>query len=143
LVLTDSKNSTKSGKYNEILGSYDARKKTDLLKSDRISYWLGKGIAVTGTVHNLLVSHKLIDAKKINVLPKKTAPVKAAVEEDKAPVAPKEEPAEVEKVADEAPVETATVVEAEPVTESNPVVEAPTEESLSPDAPVEEETKAE
>jgi len=148
LVLTDSKNSTKSGKYNEILGSYDARKKTDLLKTDRIQYWLGKGIAVTGTVHNLLVSHKILDAKKINVLPKKTAPAKVeVVEEPKAPV--EEAPAPiVEEKTPEAPMEettpaevatpveeTATVVEAEPVTESNPVVEAPTETPV--EAPVE------
>ena len=152
LVLTDSKNSTKSGKYNEILGSYDARKKTDLLKTDRIHYWLGRGIAVTGTVHNLLVSHKILDAKKINVLPKKTPPAKAEVAEE--PKARVVEEAPAQAVAESAPVieeatpevstpeeapapieETATVVEAEPVTESNPVVEAPAETPV--EAPIE------
>ena len=158
LVLTDSKNSTKSGKYNEILGSYDARKKTDLLKTDRIQYWLGKGIAVTGTVHNLLVSHKILNAKKINVLPKKTPPAKAEVAEVVEAKAPVIEEAPAQAVAESAPViqeatpevttpeeapapieETATVVEAEPVTESNPVVEAPAETPV--EAPVEPEAE--
>lgn len=71
LVLTDSKNSTKSGRFKEILGSYDPRKTVDLLKVDRIKYWLKEGVLPTGTVHNLLVTHKILDAKKINVLPKK------------------------------------------------------------------------
>ncbi|MBX4189224.1 30S ribosomal protein S16, partial [Candidatus Parcubacteria bacterium] len=54
----------------EILGSYDPRKSVDLLKTDRVKYWLDKGVVLTGTVHNLLVTHKIVDAKKINVLPK-------------------------------------------------------------------------
>jgi small subunit ribosomal protein S16 len=143
LVLTDSKNSTKSGKYNEILGSYDARKKTDLLKTDRIQYWLGKGIAVTGTVHNLLVSHKILDAKKTVVPVTEEAPASAVVES-----APVEEivpeVAEVE-VPVESPVaeETATIVEAEPVTESNPVVEAPSETPVEASPEPTTETPAE
>lgn len=67
LVLTDSKNGTKSGRFKEVLGSYDPRKSTDSLKKERIQYWLSKGVGVTGTVHNLLVTHKVLDAEKMNV----------------------------------------------------------------------------
>lgn len=88
VLLTDSKNSTKSGRFKEILGSYDPRKTVDLLKTDRIKYWLGQGALPSGTVHNLFVNHKIIDAKKVNVLPKKTPPVKEApAEEAPSPVA--------------------------------------------------------
>lgn len=66
LVLTDSKNSTKSGRFNEILGSYDPRKSADSLKSERISYWLSQGALPTPTVHNLLVKHGILRAKKIH-----------------------------------------------------------------------------
>ena len=91
LVLTDSKNSTKSGRFKEILGSYDPRKTVDLIKVDRVKYWLGQGVKPTGTVHNLLVTHKIIQAPKVNVLPKKVvikkeAPVESAPVE--APVEP-------------------------------------------------------
>ncbi|MFH1473097.1 MAG: 30S ribosomal protein S16 [bacterium] len=76
LVLTDSKNSTKSGKFNEILGSYDPRKSIDSFNTDRIKHWLSKGAQATGTVHNLLITHKIIEGKKRNVLPKKSPPIK-------------------------------------------------------------------
>jgi len=128
LVLTESENSTKSGRFKEILGSYDARKSTDLLKTDRIKYWLSQGVKTTGTVHNLLVSHKVIDTKKVNVPPKKTytapvveAPAEAAPAPEAAPieevpstdVAPSEEVASTDTA--EAPAETA-----EPAVEAAP-----------------------
>lgn len=67
LVLTDSKNSTKTGRFKEILGSYDPRKTKDSLNTERITYWLAQGATPTPTIHNLLVRHKIISAKKINV----------------------------------------------------------------------------
>lgn len=77
LVLTDSKNSTKSGRYLEILGVYDARSKEGaVLKSDRISHFIKNGAQLSDTVHNMLIDKKIITAKKINKLPKKTAPKK-------------------------------------------------------------------
>ena len=72
LVLTDSKNGTKSGKYLELLGNYDARRgEKSEFKTDKVKYWISKGAQLSGTVHNLLVSKKVIEGKKINVLPKK------------------------------------------------------------------------
>jgi small subunit ribosomal protein S16 len=67
LVLTDSKNSAKSGRFKEILGSYDPRTPKDSLNSERINYWLSQGASATDTVHNLLVKHRVINAKKIDV----------------------------------------------------------------------------
>ena len=77
LVLTDSKNATKSGKYLEILGNYDARRgEKSEFKADRITYWMSKGAQVSDTIHNLLISKKVIEGKKINNLPLKKAVVK-------------------------------------------------------------------
>lgn len=105
LVLTDSKNSTKSGRFKEILGSYDPRKTTDSIKLDRVKHWLSMGASPTATVHNLLVTHKILDAKKKNVLPKKTPPPVEEKPVEEAPVAeaPTETPAETAPA--EAPVE--------------------------------------
>ncbi len=111
LVLTDSKNSTKSGKYLENLGHYDARRgEKSEFKGERISYWMGKGAQLSGTVHNMLIDKKIITGKKVNVLPLKEAIVKdvpaeapaqapapAPVQAETAPV--------VETPAEEAPVE--------------------------------------
>jgi len=72
LVLTDSKNSPKSGRTLETLGSYDSRRGEKAeFKNDRINHWVAKGAQLSGTVHNLLVDKKVITGKKINVLPKK------------------------------------------------------------------------
>jgi len=83
VVLTDSKNSTKSGKFKEILGSYNVKEGVVLFKADRISYWMSNGAQVSETVHNFLVHQKLIIGKKKNVLSKKS-PTKARKELKKA-----------------------------------------------------------
>lgn len=86
LVLTDSKNSAKSGRTLEILGSYNARRGTPALKEERIRYWLSVGAKPSPTVHNLLISGNVIAGKKVNVLPKKSLPAEATVQEG--PLAP-------------------------------------------------------
>jgi small subunit ribosomal protein S16 len=111
LVLTDSKNSTKSGKYLETLGNYDARRgEKSEFKTERISYWMSKGAQVSGTVHNLLVDKKVVSGKKVNVLPLK----KAIVKEAPAEAAPAPAAAPAPEVQAEAPVE-APAVEETPV----------------------------
>ncbi len=73
IVITDSRNSTKSGGFIEVLGNFDYRKNlTGDIKKDRLDYWLSVGAKPTDSVHNYLVSKSLIKGKKINVLPKKS-----------------------------------------------------------------------
>ena len=96
LVLTDSKNSTKSGRFKEVLGSYDPRKSMDTLNAERIKYWISQGAILTNTVHNLLVTHKIITAPKINVsaVSKKVSIAEKAPmpEETETPTSPTESP---------------------------------------------------
>jgi len=74
-VLTDSKNSTKSGRFLEILGTYNPRMNNVTQErnfmTDRIKYWITKGAKCSDTMHNFLVQDKIISGKKVNVLPKK------------------------------------------------------------------------
>ncbi len=75
VVLTDSKNSTKSGRFLELLGTYnpkveDKTKRTNFV-ADRIKYWMSQGARCSDTMHNFLVHQKVIEGKKVNVLPKK------------------------------------------------------------------------
>lgn len=72
VVLTDSKNSTKSGKFQEILGSYNVLKGDTVFNAERIKYWISKGAQVSDTLHNFLVTQKIIEGKKKNVLSKKS-----------------------------------------------------------------------
>jgi small subunit ribosomal protein S16 len=108
LVLTDSKNGPKSGKFLEILGNMDMRRSEKAeFKIDRVKYWMSKGAQLSDTVHNLLVGRKDIEGKKINVLPKKT------------PIISEKAPEEVKKeeVKAEAPIETASEATTEAVAE--------------------------
>lgn len=70
-VLTDSKNAAKSGKFLEVLGSYNPKLGTKQFDGEKIKSWIGKGAQVSGTVHNFLVSEGIIEGKKKNVLSKK------------------------------------------------------------------------
>ena len=100
LVLTDSKNSTKSGKLLEILGNYEATHGQDsVFKADRIKYWMSVGAQVTATVHNLLIDKKIIEGKKINTLPLKK-PIVKEKENVKEEIAPLDETPSEEVIAD-------------------------------------------
>ncbi len=42
------------------------------IDGEKAKEWLAKGVQPSDTLHNILVSQKIIDAKKKNVLPKKS-----------------------------------------------------------------------
>ena len=105
VVVTDSKRGPKSGNNVEVLVSYNPHINVTQMKEDRVKHWMSKGAKVSDTVHNLLVSKKIIEGKKINVLPKKS-PIKKEGAETPVQVAPAE--AKAEAVATESvPAETA------------------------------------
>jgi len=78
VVLTDSKNGPKSGKYLKNLGWYDTRLKNDAKKQldvEAIKHHMSKGAKLSLTLHNFLISQKVIEGKKLNALPRKS-PIK-------------------------------------------------------------------
>ena len=107
VVVGDSKNGPKSGKFIEVLGSYDPRSKNkNTLNKERVQEWISKGAQVSDTVHNLLIDEKVIDKKKINALPKKTPLKKEIINEEKpAESKPESTESSTEEVADESPKE--------------------------------------
>lgn len=132
LVLTDSKNSTKSGRFKEILGSYDPRKSTDSFNGERIKYWLSQGAGVTATVNNLLIKHRIINGKKIDVSAKsKKAPSSVEAMAGKPEVVKEDKKEEV--VAEGSKEE---VVEEAPAVEEVP----PAENAIIEESVVEEKT---
>ncbi|MBP6883761.1 MAG: 30S ribosomal protein S16 [Candidatus Pacebacteria bacterium] len=76
VVLTDSKNSTKSGKFLEILGTYNPKAGVTKFESEKIKTWIAKGAQLSGTMHNFMVHEKIVSGKKVNVLPKKKPTMK-------------------------------------------------------------------
>ena len=88
LVVTESQNSTKSGRYLEMLGSFDAHDdKNQTVDAERVKHWISKGAKPTDTVHNFLLKKKIIEGKTISSLPRKNSFKKT--EEPAAAAAPK------------------------------------------------------
>jgi small subunit ribosomal protein S16 len=67
VVLVDKRSSSKSGKAIEDLGYKNPLTKKVSLKKERILYWISKGAKASETIHNLLVSEKIIEGKKMHV----------------------------------------------------------------------------
>ena len=76
IVLSEHKRSAKSGDVLAVLGNYNPNTDVVNLDAEAIKAWMQKGAQVSDTVHNILVTQKVIEGKKRNVLPKKTVPVK-------------------------------------------------------------------
>jgi len=171
VVVTDSRNAAKRGKSVDLLGSYDPKSGTFKINGLRAKDWISKGVQVSDTVHNFLITQKIIEGKKKNALSRKSpivdeaklkaeAEAKAKAEADaKAAEEAKVAEEEAKKVEAEAPVaevevETKEVVADAPaeVAEETPVAKAeetpveietePAKEEGEKDtAPVEEEVK--
>jgi len=76
IILTEKTKAAKSGRFLEVLGSYNPRLfakdkgvatggKEITLKEDRIKYWLSQGAKASDTVHNLLVDQGVVEGPKI------------------------------------------------------------------------------
>ncbi|OGI84102.1 30S ribosomal protein S16 [Candidatus Nomurabacteria bacterium RIFCSPLOWO2_01_FULL_36_10b] len=100
VIVTEASRGPKTGKFIEVVGSYDAKAGNTSLVSDRIKYWLSMGAQTSDTVHNILISQKVIEGKKVNALPKKTVIKKDKKEEIISPLIQ-----ETEVAVEEAPVE--------------------------------------
>jgi small subunit ribosomal protein S16 len=71
IVVTDKKNPPRGGRFVEEVGFWNPITKERVLRKERIKYWLSVGVQPSESVHNLLVSEKIIEGKKIPVHKKK------------------------------------------------------------------------
>lgn len=121
LVVVDKRTGPKSNKNIDILGSYNPKMNHVQIDTEKAKVWLSKGVQPSDTVHNILVGQKVIEAKKKNVLPKKSPIVdeealKKAEEEAKAKEEAEKastEEAPAEEMKEEAPVAEESVSEAQ------------------------------
>lgn len=90
VVIVDSRQGPKSGKFVDMIGFYDPKAGTRRIDGVKAAAWIGKGAQVSPTVHNMLITEKMIEGKKIMGVPAK----KEVVEAEAAPEAPKAEVAE-------------------------------------------------
>lgn len=104
IVVTDKRKPPKAGRVVEFLGFINPLTKKRNLKKERIQYWLSKGAKPSATVHNLLISEKIIEGQRIAVhklKPKTSQEKKPETEPAQAPGEPQKaavEPIKKEKV---------------------------------------------
>jgi len=67
IVVTDKRRAPRGGRFVEEVGFWNPLTKKKSLKAERIKYWISKGAKPSDTVYNLLISGKIIQAKKIAV----------------------------------------------------------------------------
>ena len=67
VVVTPKERSSKAGRFIEAVGFYNAREKKAELNGERIQHWLSQGVQPSGTVHNLLVTKKIVAGDKTHV----------------------------------------------------------------------------
>ncbi|MEK7136038.1 MAG: 30S ribosomal protein S16 [Patescibacteria group bacterium] len=133
VVVTESQNGPQSGKFLEVLGSYDARQGKPLLNGDRIKHWIGMGALTSDTVNNMLIRFGIIKGKKVNNLPK-VKPVEAKAVATEPVAAAKVEETEIKPAEDAVEPKSEALAEetaeAKAEEESVPVLAAPTEETV-------------
>lgn len=73
VVVVDRKHAPKSGKFIDIVGSYNPKIGSVEIKSDIVKDWIKKGVQMSDTVHNFMVDKGIVEGKKKSSLPKKTS----------------------------------------------------------------------
>lgn len=140
LVLTESTNGPRSGKALEVLGSYDSRRGDKAeFQTEKIKEWMKQGVQLSPTVHNILVSKKVLEGKKVNVLPPsviqniKNKKIEAENAKKEAEESAKKAEQEAKIAAEKAEAEAAAAPAEETKEEATPVAE---------EAPAAEEAKS-
>jgi len=96
IVVVEKQKSSTSGRYIEEVGFYNPLTKERVLKAERIKYWISVGAQPSETIHNMLISEKIIEGKKID-LHKKSKKKEEAAEVPVKEVAPEAAKAEEAK----------------------------------------------
>ncbi|MHB0865660.1 MAG: 30S ribosomal protein S16 [Minisyncoccota bacterium] len=124
IAVLEKTRAAKAGNIVELLGTYNPKSKALTLNEEQVKAWLAKGAQPTDSIRNLLINKKVIEGKKVNVLPKKS-PQKS------------EEAIAAEAAAAEAAKAAATAAKAAaeaPVSEAAPEAELPTEAEIAAEA---------
>jgi small subunit ribosomal protein S16 len=121
LLVVDRRASTRSNRYVDLLGHYEPKSGKIEINADRAKHWLSQGVKPSDTVYNMLISKKIIEGKKRNVLSRKSPIVKesdsAVADETKTEVVKETEGAEVTETPKTEVENETTTNEGEPKTE--------------------------
>jgi small subunit ribosomal protein S16 len=131
IVVVDKRTSTKSSKTIDLLGSYNPKLGQITINGEKAKHWLAHGVQASDTVHNMLISQKIIEGKKRNALPRKT-PI---IDEAKLKAEAEAKAAAEAKVIADAAAKAAAEAEAAAAAAAPAVEEAPAEVVADAPAP--------
>jgi len=114
IVVTDKRTGPKSDKHVDRIGSYNPKMNSVQLDAVKAKEWLAKGVQPSDTVYNILIGQKVVEGRKINVLPKKSPIVDEEALKRAAEEAAAKAKAEAEKAAAEAQVAETPAAEEQP-----------------------------
>ncbi|MCR4280815.1 MAG: 30S ribosomal protein S16 [Candidatus Kaiserbacteria bacterium] len=110
IIVAEHTRGPKTGNIVEKVGTYNPKTKERTLEAERIKYWLSVGAQASSTVHNMLVSAKIITGTKVEKHQEKPpAPAEEVKAEAKAPEVETAPVTEATEVKTEEKVETAEV----------------------------------
>jgi small subunit ribosomal protein S16 len=72
VIVTDSRNAAKRGRSVDHIGAYEPKAGLFTIDADKARHWISKGVQVSDTVYNFLITNKVIEGKKRNALSRKT-----------------------------------------------------------------------
>ena len=122
IVVVEKERASTSGSFIEEVGFYNPRTKEKVLKGERIKYWLSVGAKPSVTVHNLLVSEKMIEGGKIKIHLKKKK--KETETKTEAPMIEEKPVTEITPAVEEVKEE----IQSDETKEEKPEIEGSTEE---------------
>src|SRR3989338_1544472 len=76
IIVVEHTESTKTGNFTDIVGTYNPRSKERKLDEGKIQHWLSVGAKPSATVHNMLISAGHLEGKKVKGPPPFTPPPK-------------------------------------------------------------------
>ncbi len=67
IIVTEKSRPPRGGRFVEEVGFWNPLTKQNILKTERIKYWISVGAKPSATVYNLLVKGNILEGKKIPV----------------------------------------------------------------------------
>ena len=113
IVVLEKERAAQAGNIVEQLGTYNPKSKALTLNAEQVKHWIAMGAQPTDSIRNLLINQKVIEGKKVNVLPKKSPQVKEDAEVAQTP----------EVLPIEADVSSEALAKEEVIAEAEPAVE--------------------
>ena len=132
IIVTEKTSPPRGGRFVDEVGYYNPLSKERKIDGEKVKQWIAKGAKPSDTLHNMLITEKIIEGTKIAMHKKSKKPAETPTEK------PAEQTPTTETKPEEKSQEEPEKEKTETPTEASPAVETSTEEKKEEPAPTEE-----